>query len=101
MSVLVLPIVIITASEALRAVPATIREAGYGVGASRWQVTRKLVLPAAILWEEEHGPFALRDFDPRPRLIAFLDWLGSAPSALRGAPAALRGMRPRWRRSRA
>jgi phosphate transport system permease protein len=48
MSVLVLPIVIITASEALRAVPSTIRKAGYGVGASRWQVTRKLVLPAAV-----------------------------------------------------
>jgi len=28
-------------------VPITIREAGYGVGASRWEVTRKLVLPAA------------------------------------------------------
>jgi phosphate transport system permease protein len=45
---LVLPIVIITASEAIRAVPSTIREAGYGVGASRWQVTRKLVLPSAF-----------------------------------------------------
>jgi phosphate transport system permease protein len=48
LSVLVLPIVIITTAEALRAVPITIREAGYGVGASRWEVTRKLVLPAAI-----------------------------------------------------
>lgn len=47
MAVLVLPIVIITASEALRAVPHAIREAGYGVGASRWEVTRHLVLPAA------------------------------------------------------
>ena len=45
---LVLPIVIITSSEALRAVPGALREAGYGVGASRWQVTRSLVLPAAI-----------------------------------------------------
>jgi phosphate transport system permease protein len=45
---LVLPIVIITAAEAIRAVPSTIREAGYGVGASRWQVTRKLVLPSAF-----------------------------------------------------
>ncbi len=44
---LVLPIVIITSIEALRAVPNTIREAGYGVGASRWEVTSKLVLPAA------------------------------------------------------
>jgi phosphate transport system permease protein len=47
LAVLVLPIVIITAIEALRAVPNAIREAGYGVGASRWEVTRKLVLPAA------------------------------------------------------
>ena len=43
--VLVLPIVIITSSEALRAVPSTIREAGFGIGASRWQVVRKLLLP--------------------------------------------------------
>jgi phosphate transport system permease protein len=48
MATLVLPIVIITATEALRAVPVAIREAGYGVGASKWQVTRQLVLPAAI-----------------------------------------------------
>jgi phosphate transport system permease protein len=47
LSVLVLPIVIITSAEALRAVPSAIREAGFGVGASRWEVTRKLVLPAA------------------------------------------------------
>jgi phosphate transport system permease protein len=47
-SVLVLPIVIITAAEALRAVPQAIREAGYGVGASRRQVTWGLVLPAAF-----------------------------------------------------
>jgi phosphate transport system permease protein len=48
LAVLVLPIVIITASEALRAVPRTLREAGYGVGASRWEVIRQLVLPAAL-----------------------------------------------------
>jgi phosphate transport system permease protein len=47
LAVLVLPIVIITSIEALRAVPNTIREAGYGVGASRWEVTRQLVLPSA------------------------------------------------------
>ncbi len=47
MAALVLPIVIITASEAIRAVPGTIREAGYGVGASRWQVVRRLILPSA------------------------------------------------------
>jgi phosphate transport system permease protein len=48
LAVLVLPIVIITSSEALRAVPRTLREAGYGVGASRWEVTSQLVLPAAF-----------------------------------------------------
>jgi phosphate transport system permease protein len=47
LAVLVLPIVIITSIESLRAVPNAIREAGYGVGASRWEVTRQLVLPAA------------------------------------------------------
>jgi phosphate transport system permease protein len=47
LAVLILPLVIITSAEAIRAVPNTIREAGYGVGASRWQVVRKLVLPSA------------------------------------------------------
>jgi phosphate transport system permease protein len=47
LTALILPIVIITSAEALRAVPRTLREGGYGVGASRWQVTRQLVLPAA------------------------------------------------------
>jgi phosphate transport system permease protein len=47
MSVLVLPIVIITASEAIRAVPMSIREAGFGVGATRWEVVRSHVLPYA------------------------------------------------------
>lgn len=47
LAVLVLPIVIITAAEALRAVPRALREAGYGVGASRWEVTSRLVLPSA------------------------------------------------------
>jgi phosphate transport system permease protein len=46
-AVLVMPIVIITAAEALRAVPAGIREAGYGVGATKWEVVRHHVLPYA------------------------------------------------------
>jgi phosphate transport system permease protein len=48
LAVLVLPIVIITSAEAIRAVPRSLREAGYGVGASRWEVTRLLVLPSAL-----------------------------------------------------
>ena len=47
LAVLVLPIVIITASEALRAVPNGLREAGFGVGATRWEVVRSHVLPYA------------------------------------------------------
>jgi phosphate transport system permease protein len=47
LAILVLPIVIITAAEALRAVPDSIREAGFGVGAARWEVTRAHVLPYA------------------------------------------------------
>ena len=46
-AILVLPIVIITAAEALRAVPDGIREAGFGVGATKWEVVRHHVLPAA------------------------------------------------------
>jgi len=47
LAILVLPIVIITASEAVRAVPNGLREAGYGVGATRWEVIRAHVLPYA------------------------------------------------------
>jgi phosphate transport system permease protein len=47
LAVLVLPIVIITTAEALRSVPSSIREAGYGVGATRWEVIRSHVLPSA------------------------------------------------------
>ena len=47
LAILVLPIVIITAAEAVRAVPDSIREAGFGVGATRWEVIRSHVLPYA------------------------------------------------------
>jgi phosphate transport system permease protein len=47
LSVLVLPIVILITMEALRAVPKSIREAAYGVGATRWEVVRSHVLPYA------------------------------------------------------
>lgn len=45
LGLLALPIVIITAAEALRAVPSALREAAYGVGATQWQVIRHHVLP--------------------------------------------------------
>ncbi|HEX2577799.1 MAG TPA: phosphate ABC transporter permease PstA [Aquihabitans sp.] len=48
LSILVLPIVVITSAEAIRAVPSALREGGFGVGATRWEVTRTLVLPNAL-----------------------------------------------------
>ena len=48
LAVLVLPIMIITTSEALRAVPQALREGAYGVGATRWEVIRTQVLPYAL-----------------------------------------------------
>lgn len=48
MALLSLPVIIITSQEALRAIPWSLREAAYGVGATRWQVTVSHVLPAAV-----------------------------------------------------
>ena len=48
LTLLILPIIIINAQEAIRAVPATIREASYGLGATRWQTIWRSVLPAAL-----------------------------------------------------
>lgn len=48
LAILILPIVVITSAEAIRAVPSGLREGGYGVGATRWEVTRTLVLPNAL-----------------------------------------------------
>lgn len=48
MSLLILPVIIIASREAIRAVPSSLREAAYAVGATRWQVVRAHVLPAAM-----------------------------------------------------
>jgi phosphate transport system permease protein len=48
LTLLVLPTVIIAAREAIRAVPPSIREGAYALGATQWQVTWRQVLPAAI-----------------------------------------------------
>jgi phosphate transport system permease protein len=47
LAVLALPIIIITSSEAIRAVPQGLREGAYGVGATKWEVVRTQVLPYA------------------------------------------------------
>ena len=48
MALLSLPVIIISSQEALKAIPWSLREAAYGVGATRWQVTVSHVLPAAF-----------------------------------------------------
>jgi phosphate transport system permease protein len=48
LALLVLPVVILTTREALRTVPDSLREAAAALGATRWQVTRQVVLPMAL-----------------------------------------------------
>ena len=48
MSLLILPVIIIAAKEAIRAVPSSLRQAAYAVGATRWQVVKAHVLPSAM-----------------------------------------------------
>lgn len=48
MSLLILPLIIINAQEALRAVPLSIRQASYGLGATKWQTIWHHVLPMAF-----------------------------------------------------
>lgn len=48
MSLLILPVIIVASQEAIRSVPSEIREASYGMGATKWQTIIKIVLPSAI-----------------------------------------------------
>ena len=47
-AILVLPVVVITSAEAVRAVPSALREGAYGLGATKWEVIRTQVIPAAL-----------------------------------------------------
>jgi phosphate transport system permease protein len=48
LSLLILPVIILASQEAIRAVPDSIRQASYGLGATRWQTVRLQVLPMAM-----------------------------------------------------
>ncbi len=48
MALLVLPVIIIASQEAIRAVPPSLRQAAFALGATRWQVARDHVIPAAM-----------------------------------------------------
>lgn len=48
MTLLVLPIIIVAAQEAIRSVPDSLRHASYALGATRWQTVRRVVVPSAL-----------------------------------------------------
>lgn len=48
LALLILPVIIINAQEAIRAVPSSIRDASYGLGATKWQTIQRQVIPAAL-----------------------------------------------------
>mgnify|MGYP005836811459 CR=1 FL=1 len=48
LALVILPTIIINAQEALKAVPSSLREASYGMGATKWQTVSRVVLPNAI-----------------------------------------------------
>jgi phosphate transport system permease protein len=48
LALLILPIIIISTREAIRSVPDSMRQASYGMGATRWQTVRNVVLPRAF-----------------------------------------------------
>jgi phosphate transport system permease protein len=48
LALLILPIIIVSTREAIRAVPHSLREASYGMGATKWQTTRRVVVPSAM-----------------------------------------------------
>jgi phosphate transport system permease protein len=48
MSLLILPIVIVVSQEALRSVPQHLSEASYGIGATKWQTIKNVILPVAL-----------------------------------------------------
>ena len=48
LSLLILPVIIVATREALRAIPRSIREGGYALGATRWEVIRSHLLPMAL-----------------------------------------------------
>lgn len=48
MSLLVLPIVVVASQEAIRSVPQFLREASFGMGATKWQTIKNIVLPSSL-----------------------------------------------------
>ena len=48
LALLIMPIIIVSTREALKAVPKSLREGSYGMGATKWQTTSRVVIPSAL-----------------------------------------------------
>ncbi len=48
LALLIMPVIIVATREAIKAVPDSLREASYGMGATRWQTVSRVVLPASL-----------------------------------------------------
>ncbi|MFD2829439.1 phosphate ABC transporter permease PstA [Corticicoccus populi] len=48
LALMILPVIVVSSQEAIRAVPSTVREASIGMGATKWQTVSRIILPAAI-----------------------------------------------------
>ena len=48
LALLILPIIIVSTREAIRAVPDSLRQASYGMGATKWQTISRIVIPSAL-----------------------------------------------------
>jgi phosphate transport system permease protein len=48
LSLLIMPIIIVSTREAIKAVPDSLRQAAYGLGATKWQTIRRVVLPSSF-----------------------------------------------------
>src|SRR5699024_4804030 len=48
LALMILPVIVVSAQEAIRAVPESVRAASVGMGATKWQTVSRIILPAAI-----------------------------------------------------
>ena len=48
LALMILPVIVVASQEAIRAVPASVREASIGMGGTKWQTVSRIILPAAI-----------------------------------------------------
>jgi phosphate transport system permease protein len=91
LSLLILPIVIISAQEAIRAVPDSLRQASYGMGATRLQTVRTVVLPRAVPGILTGTILALGRAvgETAPLLMVGLAAIGGVPDSLTGQGTAM------------